>query len=135
MSRSGYCDEYDDQWRHIMWRGTVASSIRGKRGQDLLRRMLSALDAMEPKELISHDLVRPDGACCALGALAKSEGRDVSTLDPEDYMTVAGAFNVASPLIREIVYMNDDGWFEDTPAARWTRMRAWVASQIKDPNP
>ena len=46
MSRSGYSDDIDDNWAHIMWRGRVASSIRGKRGQAMLRELLAALDAM-----------------------------------------------------------------------------------------
>lgn len=65
MSRSGYSDECDD-WQLIMWRGAVASSMRGRRGQAFLKETLAALDALPEKKLIDYDLER-EGAVCALG--------------------------------------------------------------------
>ena len=55
MSRSGYCDDLDplDLGR---WRAQVASAIRGKRGQKLLKELLTALDSMPKKELIANEL-------------------------------------------------------------------------------
>ena len=42
--------------------------------------------------------------------------------------------NIAHALASEIVYMNDEAlsWRcqEETPEARWVRMRAWVDAQI-----
>lgn len=139
MSRSGYYDDIDDNWQMIRWRGMVASAIRGKRGQKLLSDLLAALDAMPAKALIAHELETKDGDVCALGALGKARGIDMSKMDPED---VAAAFDVATPLAQEIVYMNDEyndsKWDEATkrsvdisPEERWIRMRAWVASQLK----
>jgi hypothetical protein len=43
MSRSGYVDDVD-QKDLAMYRGAVASAIRGKRGQALLREMREAMD-------------------------------------------------------------------------------------------
>jgi hypothetical protein len=63
MSRSGYSDDCDDQWRHIMWWGAVTSSIRGKRGQAFLREMRDALDAMPEKRLAPDALVRGGEVC------------------------------------------------------------------------
>ena len=40
MSRSGYCDELE-QSELAMWRGQVASAIRGKRGQAFLVELLN----------------------------------------------------------------------------------------------
>lgn len=57
MSRSGYTDDTEDQWSLIRYRGAVASAIRGARGQAFLREMLTALDAMPEKRLISGALV------------------------------------------------------------------------------
>jgi hypothetical protein len=57
MSRSGYCEDMDDQWAHIRWRGAVTSAIRGRRGQAFLREMLAALDAMPEKRLVAGALV------------------------------------------------------------------------------
>ena len=69
-----------------------------------------------------------EGDVCALGALGRVRGLDMGDLDPDEPDGVAAAFDIASPLAREIVYMNDD--HHETPEQRWTRMRAWVASQI-----
>lgn len=131
MSRSGYIDDGDDCLFNL-WRGTVANATYGKRGQKLLRDMLTALDAMPKKELIIGDLVRDDGSCCALGALAKARKMDVSKIDPDDVWHVAEEFGIARSLAAEIVYMNDEASFDiETPAKRFDRMRAWVSSQIK----
>lgn len=134
MSRSGYVevDEMDDHRQMAMWRDQVASAIRGKRGQRLLRDLLSALDAMPQKRLIAYDLVSDDGEVCALGALGKARGMDLSGIEPEDPTEVATAFDIAEQLAREIVWWNDDaGSWSDTPEKRWTRVRAWVAEQVK----
>lgn len=136
MSRSGYSDDLE-QSSLAMWRGRVASSIRGKRGQAFFAAMATALDAMPEKSLIAHDLVK-DGAHCALGVLGAARGLPIETIEPEDADAVGAAFNIASCLAREVVYMNDEAgtWRGDeTPEARWVRMRSWVAKQIKAPTP
>lgn len=134
MSRSGYNDDCDNEWALIRYRGMVASASRGKRGQKLFKDLLAALDAMPVKELIPGEL-EMDGQVCALGALAKARGIDVSKLDPENAEEVGKAFDIAEPLAREIVFENDEGyhWNGDTPAQRWERMRRWVENQIKAP--
>jgi len=60
LSRSGYSDDYDDERMAALYRGAVASSMRGKRGQAFLREMIEALDAMPEKRLIA-DSLRVDG--------------------------------------------------------------------------
>lgn len=153
MSRSGYCDDIDDQWALIRWRGAVASSIRGKRGQAFLREMLAAMDALPEKKLIANDLERADGAVCAIGSVGHARGVDMSRLDPEDYSTVAGAFGIAEPLAQEIVFMNDEAWhwacddkgylkkneagehYRITPEERFEKMRAWIVSKIREVQP
>lgn len=129
MSRSGYIDDYDNDWQLIMYRGAVASATRGTRGQKLLRDMLAALDALPEKKLIAGELEEA-GAVCALGAVGKARGIDMSHLDPEDAETVAGTFGIAPALAREIVWENDECWRNETPEQRFDRMRRWVASQI-----
>ena len=137
MSRSGY-DVIDDQWAMICYRGAVASAIRGKRGQALLRDLLGALDAMPDKKLIANDFVRSDGGCCALGVLGLARGidpDDLHSLD-DDPAVVAKAFGISTALAAEIEYENDEGGpcrgshGTETTEHRWTRMRAWVASKI-----
>lgn len=148
MSRSGYTDDIDDNWAHIMWRGRVASAMRGKRGQAFLREMLAAMDAMPVKRLVAHEL-EAGGEVCAIGAVGRARGIDMNTIDPEDYDTVSGVFGIAAPMAQEIVYINDevifwsqnpdgsvqrddDGWVRATPEERFVRMRAWVVRQIKE---
>ncbi len=130
MSRSGYSDYMDDQWAYIRWRGVVASATRGRRGQKLLRDLRDALDAMPVKRLITGELKCDDGVC-ALGALGERRGIDMRGLDPYDPDAVAGIFDVASPLAKEIVFMNDEGFWGD-PEGRWKYMRRWVDSQIRE---
>lgn len=130
MSRSGYVDEMDSNWEMIKWRGQVASAARGKRGQKLLRDLLAALDAMPEKVLITEDLENADGDVCALGAVGRARGIDMSKIDPEVPEQVAAAFDIAAPLAQEIEYMNDEWEWNESPEARWRRMREWVAKQI-----
>ena len=134
MSRSGYTDECDESWELIMWRGAVASAIRGKRGQAFLKEMLAALDALPEKKLIADDIVK-EGACCAIGSVALARGTDVRGLDPTDRRSVAKTFGIAKALVAEISYMNDEGIWGyrnpgETPEHRWTRMRKWVVDHI-----
>ncbi len=130
MSRSGYSDDCENIG---LWRGAVESAVRGKRGQALLREMVAALDGLPVKELISDDVVRDSTHVCALGAVALARGLDVTHLEVTDGEAVAQAFGVARALACEVAYENDDGGPRngETPAERWSRMRAWVAAQIK----
>ena len=45
---------------------------------------------------------------------------------------IADAFDIASPLSQELVYLNDISPRGETPSKRWTRMRAEIASMIVD---
>lgn len=131
MSRSGYSDDLD-KWALICWRGQVASAIRGQRGQQLLKDLLAALDAMPEKRLIAEDLVNSDGEVCALGCLGKARGIDMAGIDPEEPEQVAKVFDIAPQLAQEIVYENDEGrWHPETPESRFDRMREWVVKHIK----
>lgn len=141
MSRAGYSEDID-QWQMIMWRGQVASATRGKRGQKLLIDLLAALDAMPEKALVQSELETEEGEVCALGALGKARGIDMKALDPDEPDQVAAAFDIAAPLAREIVFMNDEYFdveyvgnkrVDITPEARWFLMRWWVVAQIRPP--
>ncbi len=54
----------------------------------------------------------------------------MAELDPEESVEVAAKFDIAEQLAREIVYMNDETGWDQTPEERYVRMRNWVASQI-----
>jgi hypothetical protein len=140
MSRSGYNDDYDIS-AVAMWRGQVASAIRGRRGQAFLRDLLAALEALPDKRLIADHMER-DGCVCATGALGKARGVDMTQIDKfidaedddEDVVAywVAEAFDIASPLAREVLYMNDEGFFGvETDEQRYERMVGWVKSKIR----
>lgn len=146
MSRSGYVEESEEQWQFAMWRGTVASTIRSKRGQAFLKEMLAAMDAMPAKRLVANELAAPDlvpcshwglfeaESVCAMGAVGKARGIDMSKIDPEDYSTVAGEFGIAEPMAQEIVWMNDEaGPWKETPEQRFIRVRTWIESEIRKP--
>ena len=134
MGRSGYSDDCDNDWQMIMYRGAVASAFRGRRGQAFLKEMLAALDALPEPKLIAGELVEQDGAVCAMGAVAKARGIDVTGVHPENIETVAAMMNVAEAMAREIAWENDQDWSytNETPEARFQRMRAWVVSEIKE---
>ncbi len=129
MSRSGYDDDCDG-WQLIMWRGAVASAIRGKRGQAFLREMFAALDGLPDKRLIEGELLEVSGEVCALGAVGVKRGVDMAEIDPYDRKTVAGTFAIPQALAAEIMDINDSGW-RFTPEQRWARVREWTASQLK----
>ena len=142
MSRHGYTDYDDDDnanWRHIMWRGRVTSAMRGKRGQAFFRDMIAALDAMPVKEL--HPINVAGDCVCAMGALAKHRGADVSAAQAEledeggdhEWATalVGDRLGIAEALALETAYVNDEGAWDETPAQRWTRMRRWAERHIR----
>lgn len=133
MNRADYSDDYDN-WQMIKWRGQVASSIRGRRGQAFLKELLDELDAMPVKRLIDGSL-RTNGECCTLGVIGQKRGLDLTSLqDDGDNELIAKELGIAEPLVREIEYLNDECGFNltgrETPEERWKRMRAWVAEQL-----
>lgn len=128
MSRSGYVDD-GEQWDLIKWRGQVASAMRGKRGQAFLLEMWRAMQALPERKLIANDL-EADGAVCAIGAVGKARGVDMSRLDPDDYEGVAATFGIPHQLAQEIVYMNDEQFHGRSVEAegpnRWGRAGVWT---------
>lgn len=132
MSRSGYSEDCDNL---ALWRGAVVSSIRGKRGQQLLRDLAEAMDAMPVKELIANEL-QAEGGYCALGVVGAKRGIDMKDIDPHESEVVSNTFNISSALAKEIAFVNDDdfGYQQETPAERWARVRKWVADVMSDPS-
>lgn len=128
MSRSGYSDDCENL---NLYRATVARAIHGKRGQALLQKMAAALDGMPVREL-ADGVLRRDEQVCALGAVAVAHGIDVSELDETDSDAVGKTFDVARSMAAEIAYVNDEcgPWKGETPAQRWTRVRAWVSENL-----
>lgn len=136
MSRSGYNDDGDNI---AMWRGQVASAIRGKRGQAFLTELVEALDALPEKKLIINDLYA-EGSVCAIGSVGLKRGVDMAPLDPYEPEEIAKVFGIAHQLVQEIEYENDERQWryeegksrKETPEERWQRMRDWALSNVKD---
>lgn len=129
MSRSGYTEDCDGR-DLAMWRGRVASAMRGKRGQKLMRELLAALDEMPVKRLIRDELVK-DGDVCLLGAGGRRLGIDLTDIHPKWHDTLAGKFGVATCMIQEIEWVNDEGRYTaETPEERYARVRAWLVQHI-----
>lgn len=133
MSRSGYSEDLDN-WSLIRYRGAVQSAIRGKRGQAFLRELIDALDALPQKRLAPDSLQTSDGEFCALGAVGRSRGLDMSTMVDLDIETVAAKFGIADAMAREIVFENDETWYgpAGTPELRFSRVRSWAESSIEN---
>lgn len=140
MGRHGYTDDYDDQLSIGRWRGQVASAMRGKRGKKLLSDLAAAMDAMPEKRLVSGSLQTKGGDCCAIGAVCKARGKDYTSHEEDDECDlqelntlVAEELDVATCLVQEIEYMNDDaGSHKETPEQRWIRMRSWIDKRLLD---
>jgi hypothetical protein len=124
MGRNGYSDDCENVQ---LWRAAVDRAMFGARGQQFLRKLRDALDAMSVKRLITEDIVNEDGEVCALGAVDPTV-----KLDPYDGEAVAAHFNIAPALAAEVAFVNDGdfSWNKESPEQRWQRMRQWVDKQI-----
>jgi hypothetical protein len=132
MSRSGYSDDCDSNYL-FLYRNVVERCFNGKRGQSFLKEMAAALDAMPEKRLISSELVNKAGEVCAIGSVCKARNLDVAGVDAEDPESVGMVVGIARSMAAEIEYENDEcGPSDETPEQRWIRIRAWVASEIKN---
>mgnify|MGYP001566836741 CR=1 FL=1 len=134
MSRSGYTDDDCDGY-NALWRGQVASAIRGKRGQAFLHELIEALDALPEKKLIAEELHK-EGAVCAIGSVWLKRGIDMAPLDVEDFERLGKVFGIAHQLVCEIEYVNDElGSYKQTPEDRWQRVRDWAVKNLKEHKP
>jgi hypothetical protein len=73
--RLNYTEDEDFPGQFNLWQANCRRSLRGKQGQAALRRLEAALMAMPEKSLRSGKLVAHDGSVCAIGALARAEGK------------------------------------------------------------
>lgn len=68
MSRISYSEEEDYPGQFALWRGNLARSMAGKKGQAALLDLRDALLALPTKRLIPYHIAR-NGEVCATGAL------------------------------------------------------------------
>lgn len=134
MSRSGYSEDNDDTWAHIRWRGAVNSALRGAKGQAFLKELDAALDALPEKKLVASDL-EVNGCFCALGAVGKARGIDLSKIDTYDHEALSKTFGIAPAMAQEIMWVNDDldGWGltgGEYDFKRWQEVKQWVKEHL-----
>lgn len=136
MNRPDYT-EYYEQW-DLVCNSLLAfkSAIRSECGQAFLKEMLEALDTLTELKLIANEL-EVDGNVCAIGAVGKTRGMDMTKIDLGNNETIADRFGIPDALVREIAYMNDEycDWETETPEERFVRMRAWIVSNIRPTEP
>ncbi len=79
--RLNYADDEDFSGQFELWQANCQRSLRGRKGQSALRRLEAALVSMPEKALRKGKLVAHDGSVCAIGALARAEGK-LPALEP-----------------------------------------------------
>jgi hypothetical protein len=99
--------------------------------------MLATLDAMPEKKLAAETIIH-DGEVCAMGAVARARGVDVSDINPEDdeyhAQELSRRLGIAQNMVREIAFMNDGEylWRSESPEERFWRVRKWVEIHIRE---
>ena len=73
--RLNWTDDEDFPGQFNLWQANCRRSLKSKAGQAALKRLEAALVAMPEKRLIAGKLVASEGQVCAIGALAKAEGK------------------------------------------------------------
>lgn len=144
MSRSGYSEDYGcGDNRLYLYRANVDRALAGRRGQAFLKDLLAQLDAMPEKRLTTGEL-EENGEVCTLGVITRARGIDTSKLkfgerneygegEDDDFVIaqLVEDLDISAPMVREIMYENDDYWLAETPEKRWQRMRRWVEGKIR----
>lgn len=151
--RLNYSEDEDYPGQFNIWQANCRRSLHGKKGQAALRRLRDALLVMPEKALRSGKLVAHDGAVCAIGALARAEGKlpepEPITGDWEDddiddtAEWAADNLNIPKLVAWKVVEQNDiqldtkwvrlEGPVQLTGEERYAKMLAWVESQLQTP--
>lgn len=127
MSRITYNEEEDYPGQFELWQANVERSLGGRAGQQALRELLAALDALPEKRLIEGHLVK-NGEVCTIGALIvekKSIGRQREEVLAEFDAMLAG---LASCLCSHDRSTHATGTGACSACARW------VADQVDLPD-
>lgn len=138
MSRSGYVETLSMS-QLALYRGTVERSIRGKRGQALLRDLRAAMEAMPEGErrLAACTFESETGDICPLTCVARRRGIDMSEwanrrdedLDEADRENLGEMLDISPQMAAEVMFMNDEA-SGHSPEARWSSMHAWVLDNL-----
>lgn len=150
-------DDYDPTFPNegeFFW-ANVERSIKGRKGQALLRELREELLAMPEKKLIRGRLADEQGHVCAVGALvvarrcAKGERRedvlrDLAAKIADEYDDYDGWEITASEGVRVgatfgLAYalgdLNDESSYGQTDEERHASVLAWLEKRLADPGP
>ena len=156
--RLNWTDDEDHPGQFALWQANCRRSLRSRQGQAMLRELEAALLALPEKRLVAHTLATETGDVCAVGALAKYQGHDLTAFDWE-YESDAVGIQLGMPRLVawSVVAQNDienDGRYEiaegpshnrwgspgysvfiaTTPEERYERMLLWVQEQLRAPD-
>lgn len=158
MSRIDYvdCDDNADFLRACAFSANTQRHLKGEKGQKALKELEAALLALPEKKLIYSKFVvkdgddNPDGAVCALGAMALKRLMDkgmtraeaISNLDEtgpsddvdsvwEELKSTAQFMKLKMNFVWEVVEQNDEQCAKNTSAEdRYKHVLAWVQERI-----
>jgi len=143
MSRLYEGDDDWEPWMNGQRAGALRSAIRGRRGQQFLRDLVNALDALPEPELSAGALEdKETGCCCAFGAVRRHRGAESVPLGfhpmeedvTPDHLTEP--FDVSRALAWEVVEAKE-GWSKSNlPGARRQRfkdVRRWAVGALLVP--
>lgn len=110
MSRFHENDDFDSNYCYL-WDSRVRQTIKGKRGQKMLREFIDALLELPSRRLIAGNIVK-NGEVCAVGALAKKRGVDLEpwddgTADDDTTARLGVAMGLTYTLAFEMGFLND----------------------------
>jgi hypothetical protein len=127
-----------------LWEHNVDASIKGKRGQKVLRELEAALEALPERRLIYGALATREGDVCAIGALAKAKGvlpvalisrHEYETLGPnEDWTESVDAgkrCGMTGVLAWAVGSLNDVDLGHVDPEARYWAVLKWVRKNLQ----
>lgn len=134
--------ESDDPLDWGRYQAALQSSLRGRRGQQLLRDLIAGLDALPEPELSRGVLAdRETGCVCALGAVGLQRGQALDELAHEDFTRgadpedLAQQFDISPTLANEIVQTNDEWWHKSNEKqareARFQYVKEWAMSHLR----
>ena len=159
MSRITNMDDWDDEdgpLRQGRWERNTETTIKGKRGQKVLRQLEAALVALPLPELtdelfwrepsdMERDIADAYGVVaapqvCVLGAYARHIGVDYQKaewLNEESVSEVApwaaDELGMAYTLAWNLMFENDEAWAYATPRRRYDGILKWVRQNLSTP--
>jgi len=116
--------EIENQGTLNLLEANLDRTIKGKKGQEFLKKLLSALDAMQVKELHTDALKNEEGGFCALGCYANHFKVKTDDIYPDDALAISKRFGISQMLVWQIIWENDENLVND---------KMWIYSLLVGP--